>query len=196
MSEKTDLLSWILGGMLALGAVTATALSDPTAPPTAPVVAGSTTQVAPSTAPAAHPAAQADLSPVVVSPTARPQLPPGQVWECDVDGRRVFSDSQCGAHATVRQLSELNVIDSKTAYPPAAPRPYSPGPGYYPQPGPGYDRDAAPASDAPPDDSDANYPIYTGAPVVVVRDRVRRDHLPHRGNHPQPRASQPRAARP
>jgi hypothetical protein len=193
MSKEADLLRWILGGMLALGAVAATALSDPTGPPAAPAAAAvSTAQAAPSAAPAAHPAAQADLSPVVVSPTARPQLPPGQVWECEVDGRRIFSDSQCGAHATVRQLSELNVIDSKTAYPRAAPRP-GPGPGYYPQSDPGYDRE--PASETP-DDSDANYPIYTGTPVVVVRDRVRRDHLAHRGNHPQPRAAQPRAARP
>ena len=188
MSEETDLLPWILGGMLALGAVAATALSDPTGPPAAPVAAAvSTAQAAPSAVPAAQSAAQADLSPVVVSPTVRPQLPPGQVWECEVDGRRIFSDSQCGAHATVRQLSELNVIDSKTAYPRTVPRP-GPGAGYYPQSDPGYDRE--PASETP-DDSDANYPIYTGAPVVVVRDRVRRDHSLIAATTRAPRAARP-----
>jgi hypothetical protein len=197
MSEETDLLPWILGGTLALGAVAATALglSDPTGPPTAPGVAAvSTPQVAPSATPAAHPALPVDLSPVVVSPTARQQLPPGQVWECDVDGRRVFSDTQCGAHATVRQLSELNVIDSSAAYAHVAPRPYAPG--YYSQPGPGYDRDPGPASDTPTDDSDANDPIYTGTPVIVARDRSHRDQLAHRDNHPRPRPARPRAARP
>jgi hypothetical protein len=192
MVEDTDLLPWILGGALALGAVAATAggLSDPTTPPAAPVVAAASTQQAlPSATPATRPAAQVELSPVVVAPTARAQLPPGQVWECDVGGQRVFSDTQCGAHAAVRQLNELNVIDSSAAYAQRAPRPYSPG--YYPQPGPGYGREPVPAGDTPSDDSDANNQIYTGTPVVVVHDRWRRDHLAHRGNHPQARAARP-----
>jgi hypothetical protein len=186
MAEDIDLLPWILGGALALGAVAATAvgLSDPTSPPTAPVVAAavSTKQVAPSETTAA-PAAHVDLSPVVVSPAARAQLPPGQVWECELGGQRVFSDTQCGAHATVRQLSELNVIDSSTAYARVPPRPHGPSPGYYPQP--------EVAGEAPPDDSDANYPVYSGTPVVVVHDRRRRDHPAHRGNHPQARPARP-----
>jgi len=192
--EDTDLLPWILGGTLALGALAATALSDPTSPPTAPfVAAASTTQVATSATPAAPPAVQVDLSPVVVSPSARAQLPPGQVWECNVGGRRVFSDTPCGAHATVRQLTELNVIDSSTANARIAPRPYGSGPG----PGAGYYPQPEPAGDTPPDDSDAGYPVYTGTPVIVARDRWRRDHLvhrdnlAHRGNHPPPRAARP-----
>jgi hypothetical protein len=185
MMEDTDLLPWILGGALALGAVAATAvgLSDPSAAPTAPAVAAASTSQAAPSATAAALAAHVDLSPVVVSPTARAQLPPGQVWECDVGGQRVFSDTQCGAHATVRQLSEPNVIDSSAAYARVPPRAHGPGPGYYPQ--------AEPANEAPPDDSDANYPLYTGAPVVVVHDRTRRDHPAHRGNHPQPRSARP-----
>jgi hypothetical protein len=185
MVEDTDLLPWILGGALALGAVAATAvgLTDPTAVPTAPVVAGASTKQAAPSAPAATPGARVELSPVVVSPTARAQLPPGQVWECDVGGQRVFSDTQCGAHATVRQLSELNVIDSSAGYARVPPRPYGPGPGYYPQ--------AEPASEAPPDDSDGNYPVYTGSPIVVVHDHTRRDQVPHRANHPQPRSARP-----
>jgi hypothetical protein len=185
MVKDTDLLPWILGGALALAAVAATAvgLTDPTAAPTAPSVAAASTKQAPPGAAAATPAARVELSPVVVSPTARAQLPPGQVWECDVGGQRVFSDTQCGAHATVRQLTELNVIDSSAAYVRVPPPRYGPGPGYYPQ--------AEPPSEAPPDDSDANYPVYTGAPVVVAHDHWRRDHVARRGNHPQPRAARP-----
>jgi len=190
VAEHTDLLPWVLGGMLALSAVAAIAVglpdSTPGGAPTAPTtaVSTSTAQAAPSTASAAHPTAPADLSPVVISPNARPQLPRGQVWECDSNGQRVFSDTQCGAHATVRQLTELNVIDSPAAYVRGTPRPdgYPPTPGYYPQ--------AEPASEAPPADSDAGGdPIYTQ--VIVVHDRPRRDQLAHHGNHPRPRAAHP-----
>jgi hypothetical protein len=137
-----------------------------------------------SAAAVAHPAAPTDLSPVVVATNARPQLPPGQVWECDVNGQRVFSDVQCGTHATVRQLSELNVIDSAAAYGrgPARAYGYAPDPGYYPQP--------VPASEPPPEESDAGGdPIYTQ--VVVVHDRARRDQRAHHGTRPHPRAAHP-----
>jgi len=208
-----DTLPWVLGGALALGAVAAIAagLPDPATggAPTALHTAASastaqaapsatsagtaqasptatsprTAQASPSATSAARPAAPADVSPGVVSTSARPQLPPGQVWECDINGQRVFSDIQCGAHATVRQLTEPNVIDSGAAYARSAPRPdgYAPGPGYYPQP--------IPAGEAPPADSDAGDPIYTQ--VIVVRDRSRRDQPAHHGNRPHPRAAPP-----
>jgi hypothetical protein len=188
VAKETDLLPWVLGGMLALGAVAAIAVGQPDpAPggaPSTPSAAASPSSVraASSAAPAAHPAAPADLSPVAISTSARQQLPPGQVWECDVNGRRVFSDVQCGTHATVRQLSEPNVIDSAAAYPRGTSRPYGsgPGPGYYPQA----------ASEAPPDDSDGGGdPIDTQ--VIVVHDRARRDQLARHGNHPHPRAAHP-----
>jgi hypothetical protein len=189
MAEDTDLLPWVLGGMLALGAVAATAvgLHDPTPggrPPASNTAsATSSAPAAPSTASTLHPAAPADLSPVVVATNARPQLPPDQVWECDNNGQRVFSDVQCGTHATVRQLTELNVIDSTSAYGHGAPRPYGygPGPGYYPQP--------MPASEAPPDNGDSGEPIYSQ--VIVVHDRARREQLAHHGNLPHPRAAHP-----
>jgi len=164
----------------AQAAPSATPASTVQASPTA--TSPSTAQATPSGTSAARPAASADVSPVVVSTSARPQLPPGQVWECDNNGQRVFSDVQCGAHATVRQLTELNVIDSAVAYPRGAPRPdgYAPGPGYYPQPVP---------SEAPPNDSDAGDPLYTQ--VIVVRDRLRREQQARHANRPHPRAAHP-----
>jgi hypothetical protein len=191
MAEDTDLLPWVLGGMLALGAAAAIAvgLPDPTpgGAPTATdtAVSASKAQAAPSAASAAHAAAPAALSPAAVSTSLRPQLPPGQVWECDVNGQRVFSDVQCGTHATVRQLTELNVFDSTAAYGRGTPRAYGygTGPRYYPQP--------MPASEAPPDDSDAGggNPIYTQ--VIVVHDRPHQAQPAHHGNHPHPRAAHP-----
>lgn len=172
--------------MLALGAVAAIAVglpdSTPAGAPAAPntAVTAGAAQAAQSAASAAHPAASTAASPVAVATKARPQLPPGQVWECEVNGQRVFSDVQCGAHATVRQLAELNVFDPSAAYGPATPRPYRDGPG------PGYYTPSMPASDVPIDDSDAGGgdPIYSQ--VIVVHDRAARSA---RHDHPHPRAA-------
>jgi translation initiation factor IF-2 len=205
MTEETDLLPWLLGGMLALGAAAAIAVgvsdSTPAGVPAAPTAAApaSRPQAAPSTA--APGAAPADVSPVVAAANARAQLPPGRVWECEINGQRVFSDVQCGAHATVRQLSEQNVFDASVAYGRGAPRPYGDGPGPGPGPGPSgpapggpapghYDPQPGYASDAPPDDASGGDPIYSQ--VIVVHDRARRDQLAHHhDNHPHPRAAHP-----
>src|ERR1700679_241607 len=133
MAQHPDLLPSVLGPLLALGPVAAFAagLPDPTpgGVPTAPntAVPASKAQAAPSAASAVHAAAPAALSPVAAGTNARPQLPPGQVWECDVNGQRVFSDVQCGTHATLRQLPELNVFDPNVAAVRSAPRPYGTG---------------------------------------------------------------------
>jgi hypothetical protein len=94
----------------------------------------------------------------------------------------VFSDTQCGAHASVRQLRDLNVMDpssapvpypregnSPSAYPPSYPQ----GDGYYP-------------SDTTADDYGSD--PYVSAPYVVVHDRYRRTHPPHRNVRPHPHA--------
>jgi predicted outer membrane lipoprotein len=126
------------------------------------------------------------LDPVVMSSKARPQLPPGQVWECEINGQRVFSDSQCGAHATVRQLGDLNVMDHSTA-----PRPDVYGYGYgapYPPAG------NAPLGYYPPpaDQTDYSGDPYVGESYIVIHDRYRREHHPH-PTTPPPAAPRPAA---
>jgi hypothetical protein len=190
MAEDTDLLPWVLGGVLTLAAVAASAVvlagSPADSTPSAAATPANTTPLLPATPPAAQPR-EADLSPVAVSPKARPTLPPGQVWECVIDGQRIFSDTQCGAHASVRQLSNLNVMDAYEASPG-----YSRG-GYPRDPAPRYgaspDRD--PASDAGADEPEADSPVYANSPIIVVHERGRRDHNPRRHNHPHPRATRP-----
>jgi len=112
-----------------------------------------------------------------VAPASRSQLPPGQVWQCVIDGQKVFSDSPCGEHASIRRLRDLNVMDA-----PAAPSyPYG-----YPYSPPYYARDTsaeAPQADEP--DYDAGSPA-----VLLIRDRLRRDHG-HHGSHARPRAQPP-----
>jgi hypothetical protein len=44
-------------------------------------------------------------------------LPPGQVWECVVNGQRTFSDVRCGASPSVRRLNQLNIMDATAVYP-------------------------------------------------------------------------------
>jgi hypothetical protein len=187
MARDVDLLPWILGGCLcAAAAVAAVALSAPqgstgavSSPPAPSPLPQPPAPAAPA-APAPSNSRAADLSPVAMSPGARQQLPSGQVWECEVNGQRVFSDVQCGAHATVRQLNDLNVMDSPTA-PRSAPYGY----------GARYSSSAPPAyyaSPPPMDDTPADYSgdPYVGAPFVVVREHNNREHRPHPYTHPQP----------
>ena len=45
------------------------------------------------------------------TPERTPPLPTGQVWQCIREGHKTFSDAPCGASATIRILSEVNVMD-------------------------------------------------------------------------------------
>jgi hypothetical protein len=38
-----------------------------------------------------------------------------QIWQCVNNGQKTFSDSPCGADASVHQLSEINRMDSTAA---------------------------------------------------------------------------------
>jgi len=129
--------------------------SVPTAPPT----------VAPATAAAQAPRAAA---------AARPQLPPGQVWQCVIDGGRVFSDAPCGEHASIRRLSDLNVMDSPRQGDAYA---YSYAPVHPP---------AETFAPAPSDDSD--YADYPSADVPWVYGRARQHYIPRHDTriHPHP----------
>ena len=173
-----DILPWVLGSVLVISAAAAAAigLTDSTAPNPA---------IAPNDAmgnipsPRSNQAAAAAATPIAtvsepksasVSPTARVPLPPGQVWECEINGQRVFSDAKCGAHASIRQLRELNVMDSVAV----APSPFygSYGSGYYPPP---------PSDETPPDYSSDP---YVSQQVIVARERARREHFPRHSNNP------------
>lgn len=188
MDRDVDLLPWILAGCLTLGGavITAVALSAPQG-----VVDGASSAAAPN-APAALPppasprpavSAAAAAPPPAVSSNSREQLPPGQVWECDVDGQRIFSDTKCGARASVRQLRDLNVMDASAA-PRPAPYPY-PSAGAYGG-GAGY----PPGYYAPQDDeaaADYSGDAYVGDRVIVAHDRPHREHRPHSTRpHPRP----------
>ena len=176
MAKDTELLPWILGGsLLAIVAIASgIALTNTTVsssvnlqshvpshvPSQVPiqVAAIASPPVAPPTIPT-RPAVQ---------PTAHVGLPPGNIWECVLNGQRTFSDAPCGERPSIRQLSELNLMDS-TGIPPAV---------LYDPPRTGY----APA----PDDQiapDSLNDTYSNLQVISINERKWREHTSRHVNH-------------
>jgi len=146
---------WILGGLLILGAGAA-----PAAPP------------------------QPSPPPVAAQPPTESALPADQVWQCEVNGQKVFSDKRCGAGASIRQLNAVNGMD--TPLPLHAPQyaaAYGAGPHYAQTPS------YAPSQSYDPDSSqDAQNPdeSYGANQYVVIGERRRREHhAPPHPPHPQ-----------
>ena len=110
-----------------------------------------------------------------VAAAAHTPLPPGQVWECVIDGARIFSDAPCGEHASIRQLRELNLMDSPPAHSSAYAHSYfpvsAPEPVFAPEPA---------------DDSD--HADYWGPEVLWVHGYARRNHLPRQDGHVRPQS--------
>jgi hypothetical protein len=165
----TDLLPWILGGFLVAAGAIATVI-----PATVPVDtrASSEATLANPVSPARPPPIPVASTqvPALVQPSAqvRPALPPGQVWQCVVNGQQTFSDSPCGANSSIRQLGELNRMDPTPVPPAWAYR--SSDAGYAPAPA---DQDTAdPASD-----------VYTSEQVNVINERTRRGHMSRIHHH-------------
>lgn len=214
---EKDLLPWILGAaLIAAGALAATveftqpsptaAVKAPLAPSPAPTATPAPTAAAP-TAAAPAPAASASLAAAVLpardtgAPTVGPgslnasndgpQLPPGEVWQCIVNGQKIFSDKRCGNGASVRQIGDLNLMD--------VPAPTQPPYGMY---RPGYAGAPYPAAPSYPDDqgdTGLDSDGYVGQQIIVARERARREHYHRQNNlpHPPPRhgASGPHSPR-
>ena len=164
--NETDFLRWILGGFLIVGGTIPTvATTAPTNTPVAnaaalPNHAAVIAQV-PTTVPTTP-------TPLAVQPTSRPALPPGQVWECVVNGQRTFSDVRCGDHAAIRQLSETNRMEATPVLPVWV----------YPPPDAGYPR--APAEqNTPESDND----VYASEQVYLINERIRREHSARHHHH-------------
>ena len=115
--------------------------------------------------------------PLAPAPAARAALPPGQVWQCVIDGERIFSDAPCGEHASIRQLRELNLMDSRPAQSYAYAYPYLPS-----------SAPAAPAL-APGSVDDSDYADYWTADALWAQGYARRNYFPRHDvqPHPEPR---------
>src|SRR5580698_2199560 len=159
------------------GAASAPASSQPAAAPA--VAAADTAAAPPPPAPVAVNNAAPPLPPAAPSASA-PALPSGEVWECTVNGQKIFSDKRCGSGASVKQLGDLNVMD--------VPPPQYPTPHAYGQPYGAY-----PAAAPYPDDEDGgdvNGDAYPSQ-IIVARERARREHRLHQDYHVRPSAPAP-----
>jgi hypothetical protein len=169
--REAQSLRCLFGALAAIASAVALADSAPSAGAQLPSATG---LAAPS------PVAIAATLPAPAVAAARPvPLPPGQVWECVVNGQRTFSDVRCGAQSSIRQLSPLNVMDVSSTRSSA---PY----GFYQT---GYA--PRPAEPPAPDESavgDAN-DTYWGPAIIAVNQRpVRGHHAPHSNHgHGRPR---------
>jgi hypothetical protein len=164
-----DLFPWILGSVLITTAAVATLIASIHTPasntPKTPSRSATSLSTSAPTVPTAPPAPI--QAPPTIQPAAHDALPPGTVWECVVDGERTFSDAPCGAHSSIRQLSELNLMDSARA------RSVS----YV-----GYDQGyAPPTTDQYPPDL-VNY-TNVNTEVIVIDERMRRGHPSRQSNH-------------
>jgi hypothetical protein len=199
---QTDLFPWILGILLVAVAIPAVlAFTKPAdrpirvvattvtpSQPGSPTAAASPATTANTPAPLTTPIAPAVSAPATRSITpavaagaqsaVRPALPVGQVWQCVVNGQKVFSDTACGDGATIRQLSDVNGMDPTPVaraplytgygpYPGYGPNPdYGPNPGYAPTPGYAGAQDGSAADD-----------VYGANQLVVIDGRRRHEHV-------------------
>jgi hypothetical protein len=113
-ATKIDGCPWILAGVLLVVSGMSPSLALDSGPDRA---------LAPQKAPAAQ-------SVAAHTPAVTPPLPEGQVWQCLAAGQRIFSDSPCGAGASIRQLNPVNRMASTRVPPTGYYRYVPPMPGY------------------------------------------------------------------
>src|ERR1700733_6515257 len=136
--RDTNLFPWILGlGLLAAGAFGAVLLMAPPAPNSLPVATAVPEVQTPAPPATSLAAMQVPLeTPPLTAPArapiaddAAPTLVNNPIWQCEVNGHKIFADSPCGAGASIRALNETNRMNPT----PIAPRQaYSSYPAYEP----------------------------------------------------------------
>ena len=122
-----------------------------------------------------RPAPRAGATMAGAAADASRDLPAGEVWQCIVNGQKVFSDKRCGNGASVRQIGDLNVMDM----PASQPMPY----GAYPSGYAGAPYPSAPYPDDQDDTGNAAGDVYAGQAFIVARERARREHWSRQDNH-------------
>jgi hypothetical protein len=177
MDKDADLLPWILSGVaLATAAIALIVSSHLTAnpptssqadsPPAAP--APPRTLEAPITATVSLPAAPVPaVEPEIQSieaPAVLPAPSQSQIWECSINGQKIFADHPCGENPSLREVNAVNLM-AATPMPPHGLN-YAPPPVYQPD----Y---AEPAYMEPayvePAYAENSYPVFVGVPVYDRR---------------------------
>jgi hypothetical protein len=105
--EQIDFFPWILGGLVI--AITIPVVMALSRSANEPIRDPRLTMAAPSSVGAVATYVRPALLPTTVA--AVPSQPPTRIWQCASNGQKTFSDSPCGADASVQQLSEINRMD-------------------------------------------------------------------------------------
>jgi hypothetical protein len=126
MKNQTGLLPWILGGLsvAAVAVVITVASAGKTVTPSLPAAAtGAQAASAPDSVPLPAPAAVATVAAVpAVAETApppaaqaqaaaEPALQTGQIWECETNGVKTFSNNPCGEKSTLLEVRAINTMN-------------------------------------------------------------------------------------
>jgi hypothetical protein len=198
MDKDRDLLPWILGGLSMATVALAVALGNSSKIASSPASLPSplSTQALPAVLLAAAPAATAPLvAPATVAAPApaaaplleqaspiRPLSPPiqssGQIWQCTINGQKVFSNNPCGDRSSLLDVGPINTMDRAPIYRTA--RSYQPPPGYAPEYVPEYAPDYV--SSGPQEQGDNSNPAWVGIPFGQRRLPAR-THRPYTHGH-------------
>ena len=167
------------GSPAAQGVVAASTGTTPAAITAAPAVAPRAMPASASTStPPATPGAAPGVTIAGAAADASRDLPAGEVWQCIVNGQKVFSDKRCGNGASIRQIGDLNVMDTPAVQPIAYGVHRS---GYTGAPYP-----STPYPDDQDDTGNAAADVYAGPAFIVARERARREHLSRQDDHVRP----------
>jgi hypothetical protein len=127
--RDTDLFPWILSiGLLAAGAFSTVLIMAPPAVRVPRAIAAIPAMNAPAPPPALQVPLQALPATTPAALSDRPELAlvNNPIWQCEVNGQKIFSDSPCGAGASIRPLNETNRMNSTPIIPSSAYAPYEP----------------------------------------------------------------------
>ena len=197
MDKGRVLLPWVISGLMACLAIVVAVSANRPAPGISRAPSQASVPVvppAPAAVPATAPAANLAPAPAPMPPPASPAAPPlaaapdlapasappaaapgAQIWECQTNGQRTFSDKPCGDKPVLREVSALNIMNPTPILPPT--RSYEPEPSYAPE----Y------SNPEPQESAQVAYPVYVG---YAYNHRRRPDHA-HRP-YPRPHGAMPR----
>jgi hypothetical protein len=174
MDKDRGLLPWIFGGlsMATVAIAIIVGSNNRPAPKNSPASSSATAYALPPAPAQTVPVAAPVVVPVQALAATQLQTvtPPieqsTQIWECEINGQRTFSDKRCGEKPSPRKIGPINTMDPAPIF--------RSNPSYEPQSG--YPAEYPESSEQQL--ADNSYPVYVGVPYHERRrpDRARPSH--------------------
>jgi len=183
MEKDSDLLPWILGGLMIAIAALAVAVSSTNRAVLAPTNAQAPVQASPQTpaviaatatpVPTPSPNVQITTSASSASSASTaqsqrmsaPTEPTSQIWECTIEGQKTFSDRPCGTRSSLREISPINAMEPAPVYGDVR----------------SYEANYPPDYPYPSEQGSDDY-SYPGSAGILVHGVIRPDHRHHPRN--------------